>query len=64
MTDKDTIIASQEAEILRLQGSLDDLKSYCSNWVKTKENTYFGGYSSAMNEIVDKINELTGVSND
>ena len=26
MTDKDTIIASQEAEILRLQGALDNLK--------------------------------------
>lgn len=67
MSDKDTIIAAQGAEILRLQGALDDLKSYCSNWVGTRENTYFdnyfGGYSSAMNEIVEKINELTGAPN-
>ena len=63
MNNKDTIIAAQEAEILRLQSALDDLKSHCSNWVKTKENTYFGGYSSAMNEIFYKINELTGASN-
>lgn len=56
-----TTCLAQEAEIARLQAGFDELKNYASNWVKTKENSHFGGYSSAMNDVLNKINRITGV---
>ena len=61
MTDKDTIIASQEAEILRLQGALDDLKvkTYLGT-EKIDESDFQCGYIKAMAEIHDYVITIQG----
>lgn len=61
MTDKDTIIASQEAEILRLQGALDDLKvkTYLGT-EKIDESEFQDGYIKAMAEIHDYVITIQG----
>lgn len=65
MTDKDTIIASQEAEILRLQGALDNLKHKVKEHMKLdKLDDYDGGWHSAMRFMHNEICKITGASND
>lgn len=61
MTDKETIIASQEAEILRLQGALDDLKvkTYLGT-EKIDESEFQDGYIKAMDEIHDYVITIQG----
>lgn len=61
MTDKDTIIAAQEAEILRLQGALDDLKvkTYLGT-EKIDESDFQCGYIKAMSEIHDYVITIQG----
>lgn len=68
MTDKDTIIASQEAEILRLQQGFDDLK----NWVNANKRYLpegqYGCWTSeeylSSDDIIERIDKITGASND
>lgn len=67
MTDKDTVIASQEAQILRLQQGFDDLKNFMkSSLADTKYcKDYFDkGWNCAMNEVIKRVDLITGASND
>lgn len=61
MTDKDTIMEAQEAEILRLQGALDDLKvkTYLGT-EKIDESDFQCGYIKAMYEIHDYVITIQG----
>lgn len=64
MTDKDTIIASQEVEILRLQQGFEDLKK----WVLTNKydpiNSFQVIYIIHADDIIEQIDKITGASND
>lgn len=68
MTDKDTIISSQEAEILRLQQAFDELK----NWVNANKRYLpegqYGCWTSeeylSSDDIIEQIDKITGASND
>ena len=65
MTDKDTIIASQEAEILRLQQGFEDLKNLCLEALDEETHDDYGeGFDSCCNMIINSINKITGASND
>ena len=56
MTDKDTIIAAQEAEILRLQSALDVLKNQVKEHINLEKiDAYDSGWHSAMKLVHDKI---------
>lgn len=65
MNNKDTIIAAQEAEILRLQGALDDLKHKVQEHMKLdKFDAYDSGWHNAMRFMHNEICKITGASND
>lgn len=65
MTDKDTIIAAQEAEILRLQSALDDLKNWAiSNYRFESLSQGLGDEIVDLAELIDQIEKITGASND
>lgn len=61
MTDKDTIIAAQEAEILRLNTAIDDLKK----WAESRHgfipnDTYSYGFCFAVELFCNELNKITG----
>ena len=64
MIDKDSVIKVQEAEILRLQSALDDLKvkSYLGT-EKIDDTDFQNGYIAAMSEIHDYVITLQGELN-
>ena len=65
MTDKDTVIASQEAEILRLQQGFDELKMTCESVLEsTARDDYGRGIDSALRSVLRQINRITGASDD
>lgn len=61
MTDKDTIIAAQEAEILRLQQSLNDIKEYLETGYEISGRNDYG---MALFYALSELNRITWASND
>ena len=61
MTDKDTIIAAQEAEILRLQQALNDIKEYLETGCEIAEHSDYG---LALSDALSELNRITEASSD
>lgn len=66
MTDKETIIAAQEAEILRLQQGFDELKKFCNSDIDDfdDESLYDQGIRCGFRFVIKELNRITGASND
>ena len=65
MTDKDTIIAAQEAEILRLQSALDGLRNHIriNMFIDEEYDNYNRGNNLALRSVLRELDRLTGASN-
>ena len=66
MNNKDTIIAAQEAEILRLQGALDGLREHIriNMFIDEEYDNYNRGNNLALRSVLRELDRLTGASND